>query len=172
MRCLCLGASAVLAVGAAVAGWFWLTGLGIDPTRHSYGAAVWTLLGTMGLHLVIGAGMALWCLAAPRARHDQFLALPDAAGLPAVVALHRAGDGARPPDGHGVPPCRLLSLMTRSNRTPGRGRSAGCSTRPSGTSSGRRTSWPSTSERRSPACWGLARRAREPRRPSWPCSWR
>ncbi|GEO13721.1 cytochrome c oxidase subunit I [Microvirga aerophila] len=58
---LCLGASAVLAIGAAVAGWFWLRGLGIDPTRHSYGAAVWTLVGTMGLHLVMGAGMALWC---------------------------------------------------------------------------------------------------------------
>jgi cytochrome c oxidase subunit I+III len=45
-----------------VAGWFWLRSLGIDPTRHSYGAAVWTLVGTMGLHLVMGAGMALWCV--------------------------------------------------------------------------------------------------------------
>ena len=44
-------------------GWFWLDGLGIDPTRHGYGAAVWTLLGYMGLHVAIGAGMALWCLA-------------------------------------------------------------------------------------------------------------
>jgi cytochrome c oxidase subunit I+III len=60
---LCLGGSAVLAVGVTAAGWFWLRGLGIDPSRHSYGAAVWTLLGTMGLHLAVGAGMALWCIA-------------------------------------------------------------------------------------------------------------
>jgi cytochrome c oxidase subunit I+III len=59
---LCLGASAVLAVGITVAGWFWLRGLGIDSTRHSYGAAVWTLVGTMGLHLILGAAMALWCV--------------------------------------------------------------------------------------------------------------
>jgi cytochrome c oxidase subunit I+III len=58
---LCLGASAVLAGGVTVAAWFWLRGLGIDPTRHSYSAAVWTLVGTMGLHLIFGAGMALWC---------------------------------------------------------------------------------------------------------------
>jgi cytochrome c oxidase subunit I+III len=45
-----------------VAGWFWLTGLGIDPSRHAYGAAVWTLVGTMDLHLILGAGMALWCV--------------------------------------------------------------------------------------------------------------
>ena len=55
--------AAAFAVAAAVAGWAWLSGLGIDPTRHSYGAAVWTILGYMGLHVVVGAGMALWCLA-------------------------------------------------------------------------------------------------------------
>src|SRR5690606_10119001 len=30
---------------ALVAGWRWLIDLGIDPTAHAYGAAVWTLLG-------------------------------------------------------------------------------------------------------------------------------
>jgi cytochrome c oxidase subunit I+III len=60
---LCLAGSAVLVLGAVVAGWSWLHALGIDATRHSYGAAVWTLLGYMGLHLIFGAGMALWCLA-------------------------------------------------------------------------------------------------------------
>jgi hypothetical protein len=35
----------------------------IDPTGHGYGAAVWTLLGYMALHVAVGAGMALWCLA-------------------------------------------------------------------------------------------------------------
>jgi cytochrome c oxidase subunit I+III len=59
---LCLGANATLVIGAAVGGWLWLSGLGIDPSRHSYGAAVWTLFGTMALHLAIGAGMALWCV--------------------------------------------------------------------------------------------------------------
>jgi cytochrome c oxidase subunit I+III len=59
---LCLAASAVLAVGAAVAGWFWLSGLGIESSRHAYGAAVWTLFGTMALHLILGAAMALWCV--------------------------------------------------------------------------------------------------------------
>ena len=38
-----------------------LADLGIDPTRHAYGAAVWTLLGYVGLHVAAGAFMALWC---------------------------------------------------------------------------------------------------------------
>jgi cytochrome c oxidase subunit I+III len=56
-------ASAVLAGGALTAGWGWLGGLGIDPTRHSYGATVWALLGYMAAHIAFGAAMALWCLA-------------------------------------------------------------------------------------------------------------
>ncbi|WP_414476024.1 cytochrome c oxidase subunit I [Microvirga sp. M2] len=60
---LCLIASAALAMGAVAMGWAWLQGLGIDSTRHAYGAAVWTLLGTMGLHVLSGAGMALWSVA-------------------------------------------------------------------------------------------------------------
>lgn len=60
---LCLVASAALAIATLVLGWLWLGGLGIDPTRHSYGAAVWTLLGYMAMHIAFGAGMALWCLA-------------------------------------------------------------------------------------------------------------
>jgi cytochrome c oxidase subunit I+III len=59
---LCLTASVVLAIGAVIGGWLWQRGLGIDPARHSYGAAVWTLVGTMGPHLIIGAGMVLWCV--------------------------------------------------------------------------------------------------------------
>jgi len=52
-----------LAAGAALAlGWIWLDGLGIDSTRHAYGAAVWTLLGYVAVHIAIGAAMALWCL--------------------------------------------------------------------------------------------------------------
>ena len=43
-------------------GWTWLRSLGIDPTGHSYGAAVWTLLGWVAFHIVGGAGMAVWCL--------------------------------------------------------------------------------------------------------------
>jgi cytochrome c oxidase subunit I+III len=60
---VCLGAAAILASGALAMGWMWLTSLGIDSTRHAYGAAVWTLLGYMALHVAVGAGMALWCLA-------------------------------------------------------------------------------------------------------------
>jgi len=60
---VCLVACAALAAGALGAGWRWLGGLGIDPTAHSYGATVWTLLGYVALHVAIGATMALWCLA-------------------------------------------------------------------------------------------------------------
>ncbi|HME96222.1 MAG TPA: cytochrome ubiquinol oxidase subunit I, partial [Methylomirabilota bacterium] len=60
---LCLGAAAMVACGALAMGWMWLTSLGVDSTRHAYGAAVWTLLGYMALHVAVGAGMALWCLA-------------------------------------------------------------------------------------------------------------
>lgn len=60
---VCLIAAAILAGGALAMGWNWLGGLGIDPTGHSYGAAVWTLLGYMALHVAVGAAMALWCLA-------------------------------------------------------------------------------------------------------------
>src|SRR4051812_39181361 len=60
---LCLIAAAACSLGAVAFGWAWLHGLGINPTRHSYGAAVWTLVGYMGLHVVFGAGMALWSLA-------------------------------------------------------------------------------------------------------------
>jgi cytochrome c oxidase subunit I+III len=58
-----LAASAVMAAAVLLSGWLWLDSLGIDSTRHAYGAAVWTLLGYMGLHVATGAGMALWCLA-------------------------------------------------------------------------------------------------------------
>jgi cytochrome c oxidase subunit I+III len=60
---VCLAASALLAAGAIVFGWTWLGDLGAEPTAHSYGAAVWTLLGYMALHGAFGAGMALWCIA-------------------------------------------------------------------------------------------------------------
>jgi cytochrome c oxidase subunit I+III len=56
-------ACAVLSAATLILGPIWLDRLGIDPTRHSYGAAVWTLLGYMAMHVAIGAGMALWCLA-------------------------------------------------------------------------------------------------------------
>ena len=59
---LLLVMSAALAACSLTVGWWWLRGLGIDPTAHAYGAAVWTLLGYMALHVLIGAGMALWCL--------------------------------------------------------------------------------------------------------------
>lgn len=60
---MCLSGTAILAAGALAMGWMWLNSLGVDPTGHAYGAAVWTLLGYMALHVVVGAGMALWCLA-------------------------------------------------------------------------------------------------------------
>jgi cytochrome c oxidase subunit I+III len=58
----CLVAAAIVACVALGIGWHWLARLGIDPTRHSYGAAVWTLLGYMALHVAAGALMALWCV--------------------------------------------------------------------------------------------------------------
>jgi cytochrome c oxidase subunit I+III len=57
-----LVAAAVTAVASLAVGWFWLDSLAIDPTVHSYGAAVWTLLGYVAVHVAIGAAMALWCL--------------------------------------------------------------------------------------------------------------
>jgi cytochrome c oxidase subunit I+III len=59
----CLIMIATLSGIALVVGWFWLDNLGIDSTRHAYGAAVWTLLGYVALHVAIGGAMALWCLA-------------------------------------------------------------------------------------------------------------
>jgi cytochrome c oxidase subunit I+III len=60
---LCLVACAIASVLVLGLDWRWLQDLGIDPTRHGYGATVWTLLGYSGLHVALGAGMALWCLA-------------------------------------------------------------------------------------------------------------
>ena len=60
------------------------------------------------LHVAIGAGMALWCLARLAPRHDRFVALPDAARLSAVVAIHGAVDGARAGSRRRIPLCRLL----------------------------------------------------------------
>ena len=60
---LCLLATAALAGAAVMLGWEWIESLGIEATRHSYGAAVWTLLGYMGAHVAIGAIMAFWCIA-------------------------------------------------------------------------------------------------------------
>jgi cytochrome c oxidase subunit I+III len=59
---LALVGNAILTAVILALGWFWLGRLGIDPTRHSYGGAVWTLLGYMGAHIAVGGGMALWCL--------------------------------------------------------------------------------------------------------------
>ena len=55
--------SALLAASALVSGGLWVARMGADPTANSYGAATWTLLGYMGVHVVIGAGMGLWCVA-------------------------------------------------------------------------------------------------------------
>jgi cytochrome c oxidase subunit I+III len=60
---LTLVVSAVLAAGALAAGWRWLDGMGIEPTRHSYGATTWALLGYAALHVAMGGVMAAWCLA-------------------------------------------------------------------------------------------------------------
>jgi cytochrome c oxidase subunit I+III len=60
---LALVASLALAAGALAVGWRWLHGMGADPTSHSYGATVWTLLGYAALHVAIGAAMAVWCTA-------------------------------------------------------------------------------------------------------------
>jgi cytochrome c oxidase subunit I+III len=58
-----LAVAFVLVVAALIIGGSWPSSLGIDPTRHSYGASVWTLLGWVGVHAAMGACMALWCLA-------------------------------------------------------------------------------------------------------------
>jgi cytochrome c oxidase subunit I+III len=60
---LSLVMAAIVAGVALVVGGGWLRGLGTDPTLHAYGAAVWTLLGYVALHVAIGAAMALWCVA-------------------------------------------------------------------------------------------------------------
>ncbi len=56
-------ACAVVAAAGAWAGWSWIAATGLDPTAHAYGAATWMLLGWAAMHVGIGAGMALWCLA-------------------------------------------------------------------------------------------------------------
>jgi cytochrome c oxidase subunit I+III len=58
---ICLGGTAILASVAIAIGSAWPGSLGINPTRHSYGAAVWTLLGWIAVHIAIGAAMAIWC---------------------------------------------------------------------------------------------------------------
>jgi cytochrome c oxidase subunit I+III len=57
-----LVAVAVLATVGLMLGWTWPGSLGIDPTRHSYGAAVCTLLLWAGVHVSLGVAMVLWCL--------------------------------------------------------------------------------------------------------------
>lgn len=59
---VCLIASTVVSGVALGIGWRWLASLGIDQTAHAYGAAVWTMLGYMALHIAVGAAMTLWCL--------------------------------------------------------------------------------------------------------------
>lgn len=58
-----LTGSALLAALGVGLGRAWLGGLGLDPTAHSYGASVYALIGWIGLHVAVGGGMALWCLA-------------------------------------------------------------------------------------------------------------
>ncbi len=60
---LCLAACGGSAVAGLLVGWWWLTGHVPDPTTSSYPAAVWVLVGWVGMHVGIGAFMALWCLA-------------------------------------------------------------------------------------------------------------
>jgi cytochrome c oxidase subunit I+III len=60
---LALVAAVLVSVGALALGWRWLAGLGLAPTEHAYGAAVWTIVADLGLHVAIGAAMAAWCLA-------------------------------------------------------------------------------------------------------------
>jgi cytochrome c oxidase subunit I+III len=57
-----LAAVLILAVSAVTIGWTWPGTLGIDPTKHSYGAAVCMLLVWVGLHVAFGAGTSIWCL--------------------------------------------------------------------------------------------------------------
>ncbi len=59
----CLLAVSVVAGAALRIGSGWLETLGIDATRHSYDAAIATLLGYVALHIGIGTAMALWCFA-------------------------------------------------------------------------------------------------------------
>ncbi|QDV75304.1 cytochrome c oxidase subunit I [Botrimarina mediterranea] len=70
-----LGTAALLTVGGAAALYAapWVTGL--DPTRHSYDAIVWLLVGWTVLHALVGVLMQLYCLARRSAglmtaRHD------------------------------------------------------------------------------------------------------
>ena len=129
-----LAASLAFGVAALLGGWLWL--LGVDPTAHSYGAAMWALAGYAGFHLGIGAFMAGWCLAAPVARHDRRLACAHPASLPRVVALHGRNGVADPGARGRVPPCRLRLIPARTGAR-GPARSTACSIRPSACSPGR-----------------------------------
>jgi cytochrome c oxidase subunit I+III len=60
---VCLVATVILSGFAVAIGSMWLRDLGIDSTRHAYGASVWTLFGYVAVHIAIGAFMALWCVA-------------------------------------------------------------------------------------------------------------
>ncbi len=60
---LCLAACAASAAMSVLFGYWWLNEHVPDPTASSYPAAVWALAGWIGLHVAIGAFMALWCLA-------------------------------------------------------------------------------------------------------------
>jgi cytochrome c oxidase subunit I+III len=59
----CLGLAGLLAVSALVVGWAWIEGMGVEPSANAYGAALWTVLGNVAVHVAIGAVMAVWCLA-------------------------------------------------------------------------------------------------------------
>ena len=133
-----LVATALLAAGALAMAWSWLHALGIDPTRHSYGATVWALVGYLALHWAFGAAMALWCLV------RLALGMVDAWRSQTLrICLHlvgadRAGERAGAPSRRGVPPCRPLTPTANRHGVRHRRRCCGCSIRPSASSSSQR----------------------------------
>jgi cytochrome c oxidase subunit I+III len=60
--CACLLGATLAGAAVLTTGATWPGSLGIDPTRHSYGAAVSTLLLWAAIHVGIGAVMGIWCV--------------------------------------------------------------------------------------------------------------
>ncbi|MCU1324912.1 MAG: ctaD [Bryobacterales bacterium] len=101
---ICLAGTAILASVAIAIGSAWPGSLGINPTRHSYGAAVWTTPRVDCRSRCNWRSDGYLVRGAARSADARLVAMRNVAGLSALVALHSGRHGA------GACACRRVSI--------------------------------------------------------------